>query len=141
MEGAYTSHSKIKLMKTDDISLDEDSDLQTPHLNVGNSTNSQAALDFVLNSLENCTNNHNSCFHPAPGHEPWYPTRLLDVGVEGGDLEPVKLIETAKAKPEGPYLTLSHCWGKVSLTKLLKANLEKFLIRVPALPKTFVEAV
>ncbi|PMD31521.1 HET-domain-containing protein, partial [Hyaloscypha variabilis F] len=53
----------------------------------------------------------------------------------------VKLIETAKAKPEGPYLTLSHCWGKVSLTKLLKANLEEFLIKVPALPKTFVEAV
>ncbi|KAE9379641.1 HET-domain-containing protein [Stipitochalara longipes BDJ] len=121
--------------------LDDDSDLQTPLLNVGNSTNSQAAWDFVLNSLEHCTNNHTSCSNSAQGHESWYPTRLLDVGVESEYFELVKLIETAKAKPEGPYLTLSHCWGQVSPTKLSKVNLEEFLTRVPALPKTFAEAV
>ena len=134
------SHSK-KALKTADILLDDDSDLQAPLLDAGNSTNSEAAWDFVLNSLEHCTNNHASCSNSAPGHESWYPTRLLDVGVDGGDFESAKLIETAKAKPEGPYLTLSHCWGQVSLTKLLKVNLEEFLIRVPALPRTFVEAI
>ncbi|KAK4106598.1 HET-domain-containing protein, partial [Parathielavia hyrcaniae] len=68
--------------------------------------------------------------------------RLLDVGPPGRPREYVRLIETARVTPDGPYVTLSHCWGRASeVFKLETRNREELLEQVPVLPQTFEDAI
>lgn len=85
----------------------------------------------------------------------WYPTRLLDLRVpkkrkvateQNGESEVdvVKLI-LKKNVPyfRGNYVTLSHCWGKVEIKRLLEEDLEEFQIGIALdlSPLTFREAI
>ncbi|PMD52702.1 HET-domain-containing protein, partial [Hyaloscypha bicolor E] len=72
---------------------------------------------------------------------PWYPTRLLDVGINSDSL--IKLHTTSFSEPQGPYLTLSHRWGGEHVLKLISGNLESFHngVAINSLPRTFAEAV
>ncbi|KAF5544825.1 heterokaryon incompatibility protein [Fusarium phyllophilum] len=70
----------------------------------------------------------------------WYPTRLLDLGHLESISTP-RLIETANNLPQGPYLTLSHCWGKKQLICATKENLQHLYNGVYNLPQTFQDAI
>ena len=77
---------------------------------------------------------------------PFYPTRLLVLGEP--NIPTVKLIDTASTKPEGHYVTLSHCWGKRTETNkffcLKSSNLDTYLgegIPLNKLPRTFFDAI
>lgn len=113
-----------------------------PIIDAGAFTNSSAAWVCIARWLQNCTKYHASCGRTdQPPYASQYPTRLLDVGVHGSGDYDIKLIETHDVVPEGPYVTLSHCWGKGHITSLTKANIKQFLLRVPALPKTYRDAI
>lgn len=71
----------------------------------------------------------------------WFPSRLIDIGLsENCDL---KLIITDDTPPEGPYVTLSHCWGSANFLRLTCDSLSTFLhkISISELPKTFRDVV
>jgi hypothetical protein len=66
------------------------------------------------------------------------PTRVIYLGVEG---EHPRLLVTNGTR--GKYVTLSHCWGKVSPLVTTKSTLKKRIagICVTELPKTFQDAI
>jgi hypothetical protein len=93
-----------------------------------------------LDWYHECLSDHPRC-QPTGASQEWYPTRLLDIGADMGSK--VRLCITAEETPEGPYVTLSHCWGTVDILKLSGTNLANFQtgISLNALPKSFVEAI
>ena len=70
------------------------------------------------------------------------PTRLLDVDIEADNLD-LRLIEASPMREYVRYITLSHCWGGKSGTKLLKRNLAtmKKKISFTSLPLTFQHTI
>lgn len=111
---------------------------------VAGSTNSEPAWNFAKKKLSQCIENHDC--GPAQHQEKeqihWYPTRLVDVGTTTSERTAVRLIETAKTQPEGPYVTLSHCWGGARLvTQLVKGNQAVLLAELPSLPPTLEDAI
>jgi hypothetical protein len=104
------------------------------------STNSQETVDFVKRNLKTCDEDHQLCATYRP-KSLWYPTRLIDVEVSHSNREP-KVVLTAQAEVEGPYLSLSHCWGSANILKLTEASLPQLLACIPIsqTPKTFSDA-
>ncbi|KAF1918735.1 heterokaryon incompatibility protein-domain-containing protein [Ampelomyces quisqualis] len=92
--------------------------------------------------LEICSESHNDC--PTRKQPDWYPTRLLDLGEASANFACgfLKLIETRHALPKRPYITLSHCWGNATVTKLTRGSYSRFRrgIWLADLPKTFQDA-
>jgi hypothetical protein len=111
-------------------------------LNVSDSTSSTASLKVAKRWLSECNIVHAACGLSA-FEEDWFPTRLLRLGNPGTDTGNVRLIITANDHPDGPYATLSHCWGDKCFIQLTKSNLNHFLhdIQVADMPKTFQEAI
>ncbi|KAH7195362.1 heterokaryon incompatibility protein-domain-containing protein [Fusarium oxysporum] len=70
---------------------------------------------------------------------PWYPTRLQDLG-DPKSISVPRLIETATNLPKGPYLTVSHCWGKSKHICATTNNLQSLYTGVHSLPRTFQDA-
>lgn len=85
--------------------------------------------------LKECQEYHAYC---KDIHERPLPTRVIDIGPNG---ESPRLLITQGRK--GQYLTLSHCWGKVSLLTTTEETLEERLLGIPitGMPKTFQDAV
>jgi hypothetical protein len=80
----------------------------------------------------------------SPHHSGWRPTRLLQVS--GSEPSTVKLILTEDepvTEHQHPYVTLSHCWGKVIFLTLTAQTQPQLLDGVPIsiLPKTFQDAL
>ena len=50
----------------------------------------------------------------------YYPSRLIEIGDEDDDL--VYLREKDEADFKGNYIAVSHCWGKTSMTKLVRSK-------------------
>ncbi|TKA79376.1 hypothetical protein B0A55_02839 [Friedmanniomyces simplex] len=71
----------------------------------------------------------------------WYPTRLLDVGNEA--TRGVRLVLKGVDAISGPYVTLSHCWGKARSIRLDKSTVADLRvgIRNNELLRTFREAI
>uniref|UniRef100_A0A0D2YJ06 Heterokaryon incompatibility domain-containing protein n=1 Tax=Fusarium oxysporum (strain Fo5176) TaxID=660025 RepID=A0A0D2YJ06_FUSOF len=69
-----------------------------------------------------------------------YPTRLLDLG-DPKSTNTSRLIEAAKNLPSGPYLTVSHCWGKSKHICATTNNLQNLYTGVHSLIKTFQDAM
>jgi len=65
------------------------------------------------------------------------------LNLESRDGVSVKLQINEANSPIETYVSLSHCWGKVKLNRLLKSNIEVFQNGIPEhdLPKTFREAI
>ena len=97
-------------------------------------TSSYATVLLVKRWLETCSSEHSSCAIPAATI---VPRRVLEVSNYRA-----RLIET-DGRMIAPYLTLSHCWGKDPIIRLLKDNLDamKRDIPWPALSKTFQDAI
>lgn len=74
--------------------------------------------------LEHCLGNHKTCNESR--EDSWYPARLLDLTGH----EPRLLISEIE-KPDGPYATLSHCWGPDRFLRLEAENLESFRNKIP----------
>ena len=70
----------------------------------------------------------------------WFPTRLLYIGYRDSE---IKLIVTEYNRPSGPYVTLSHCWGRARFLHLLEENMDSFIggTCFDSLPKTFSDAI
>jgi hypothetical protein len=102
------------------------------------SSTDDPVIDHLARSwLMKCITEHKTCDRDRDRN--WYPARLLDVTRP----EP-RLVLTKDEKPEGPYATLSHCWG-LNLTHItLKAStLAKSQDSVPLseMPKNFCDAI
>jgi hypothetical protein len=70
------------------------------------------------------------------------PARLIDVGAEFAT-NPPRLCNTGEMAEIVEYMTLSHCWGKLSIFTLNKTNFKALqdVILVDQLPKTFQDAI
>ncbi|KAN0110962.1 HET domain containing protein [Hyaloscypha variabilis] len=105
------------------------------------STDSQETVDFVKRELKTCDEDHQLCATYRP-KSVWYPTRLIDLEVSHGNSEGARVVLTAHVEIEGPYISLSHCWGSGNILKLTEATLPQLLARIPIsqIPKTFSDA-
>ena len=109
---------------------------------VTSSTDTRESKSLVAHWLDICEQKHIKCL-PHKGSD-WYPTRLLDLGsLSDSQIDQVRIIESQRESPTGPYVTLSHRWGGSDVYKLTKAthtNLRSG-IRTQILPRTFRDAV
>jgi hypothetical protein len=88
--------------------------------------------------VDNCNKCHPRCQNFGTK---WQPTRLINVGTT---LAPVAhLIHTSTLTEVVKYVTLSHCWGKSPIFRLLKDNVQALQISLPIdrLPPTFQQAI
>ena len=116
------------------------------------STGSEKSLLLAHKWLEECCNTHDFCSSngiDAPSKNskipyiwrPWYPTRLLDVGLPSPSH--IRLIHSRDTLLDGPYVALSHCWGGKIPLRLLESNITALQtsIALNDLPRTFADAV
>ena len=91
---------------------------------------------WCLSSHENCNRKRRK----YPDVKQWYPTRLIKISRWSNQL---RLILAKDEQPDGPYLTLSHCWGKSNFIQLTQSTNSDFLKDIPysKLPKTFQDAI
>lgn len=103
-----------------------------------NSTGSDYSARFVRKCMEDCKFHHKQC-QRGPKGTLWYPTRLVEVQDDGD----ARLVETSETTPDGPYVTLSHCWGTSPIITTTTTNIDRFKKNIPLLdlPKTFRDAI
>jgi hypothetical protein len=89
-------------------------------------------LTLARHWLHVCQHQHMEC--TRKDQPSWYPSRLLRV-----DLSMVYLTIPSLDPPEGPYATLSYCWGKAPIDVLTPGNFENFQRGRPveSFPPTF----
>ncbi len=104
-------------------------------------TSSSLTLDSVHEWYLSCRANHTRCSRLIDGKS-WYPTRLLDIGVEG---EAKWKLHTPSDNEFPPpfYMTLSYRWSTSPGLLLLKSNIEKFCCGkfIQDLPQTFRHSI
>ena len=103
-------------------------------------TASEASWALAEMWFQQCTTSHKKC-NDTRKDRGWYPTRLIDLGSPYESH--VRLICTSDIRPNGPYVTLSHCWGSTDIIQLTRSSLADFRRRIltSALPKTFADAI
>ncbi len=111
---------------------------------VGGSTDSYSEWRLASRWLKRC-DRHPLCRHLTKPS--WLPTRLIKISPGQEPTTPLlKLCESVnipRVETGVNYMTLSHCWGKISMTVLTTENLEcmKHSILWSDLPKTFQHAI
>ncbi|KAI8212125.1 hypothetical protein K4K52_008867 [Colletotrichum sp. SAR 10_76] len=94
--------------------------------NLGAGTDSEESVTQMAEWVSRCANDHPNCKR-RHGSLDFIPTRVLDVGTENTwPPKHVKLVDTKEMGVKGPYMTLSHCWGKGKFVQLTEKNLEEF---------------
>lgn len=92
-----------------------------------------------------CKANHAQCrLHHASSSRKWRPTRLISFTESPGrETDVIRLVDGASLPDDAEYVALSHCWGKVHLTRLLASTEADLRAGYPIsqLPKTFREAI
>ena len=74
-----------------------------------------------------CGIEHKHCPKRAGSASKFIPTRLLHIGGKRtGDR--LRVVNTKLNNVKGPYVTLSHCWGKAPLVTLNSSTLEEFML-------------
>lgn len=113
----------------------EDSARYDPPSNTGN----EETWNIVTQWIQKCRTNHSKCNQASQAN--WMPTRVLDVGTASNPR--LCLHVKNETSPISPYITLSHCWGKIEIKKLTKANISQLTksIDINELTKTFQEAI
>jgi hypothetical protein len=108
---------------------------------IGVTTNlaSKAVGQQIKAWINECNERHEKCIKVSK--TTWVPTRLLDVRF--GDGSSIRLVDTKEEGAEGPYVTLSHCWGpnhKFSTTTYETETLYRTQgIKIPDLKSTNFE--
>jgi Heterokaryon incompatibility protein (HET) len=71
------------------------------------------------------------------------PTRVIDLGVGNNITKDMVHLRESMAEENDHYITLSHCWRKLPITRTLKNNLDDMQkgIRLDSLPQTFQDAI
>jgi hypothetical protein len=87
-------------------------------------TGSDSSLDLAVSWLHNCTIFHGTC--ALNQERSFRPSRLLHLTPDS-----ICIHTTSKMALRVSYLTLSHCWGKHQLVRLLTSNLESFQQEIP----------
>ena len=102
-------------------------------------TGSEKAWKVATQWLDQCDRLHSTCNRKS--QPSWMPTRLLDVGTTGSKC--LRLHVTDGNSPPLRYTTLSHCWGKIRIERLLETNFDSRVqgIDITTLPKTFQDAI
>lgn len=107
-------------------------------------TASQRAFAKAENWLRECETRHSCNAKKVTIGENALPRRILDVK-QGGLFKKIKIIDTTGLTWQslGPYVCLSHCWGKAALIQTTRANVKDHLrgINMKSLPQTFRDAV
>lgn len=76
--------------------------------------------------IKTCEIQHKHCPKRTGSASKFVPTRLLHIGGKRpGD--PIRVVNTSLNNIKGPYVTLSHCWGKHPLVTLRSYTLEEFM--------------
>jgi hypothetical protein len=106
-------------------------------------------LQVAKNWLARSEKSHTRCRRQS--EQQWYPTRLIDlegISPPDGSERMVRLVLTKDQKEndikiEGPYVTLSHCWGQAKPLCLTEENFPDFQrgISLDSLPQTFRDAM
>ncbi|KAL6711647.1 hypothetical protein ACN47E_004581 [Coniothyrium glycines] len=79
---------------------------------LGPSTNPEAHDGIQIKAwIRKCSVEHKHCPKRAGAGSKYVPTRLLHVGGKRRG-EPIRIVDTRASNVKGPYVTLSHCWGK-----------------------------
>ncbi|UPK91306.1 hypothetical protein LCI18_002241 [Fusarium solani-melongenae] len=114
-----------------------DTDFQGPDMYVNQTSPPGVDIERVREWIKGCEKDHKNCVLP---HQIWYPTRLLDLGTPGATM---KLIIAKETSPTGPYMTLSHRWGKHVYEQLTSQSEGRFKrsIDVSTLPRVFQDAI
>ncbi|KAH7150250.1 heterokaryon incompatibility protein-domain-containing protein, partial [Dactylonectria estremocensis] len=78
------------------------------------------------------------------GNQPFWPSRIIDVGPCDGSMEPrLKIHSQEETDDSMEWVTLSHCWGGESPLRTTTDTIEQRLRGIPmdTLPRTFADAV
>lgn len=110
---------------------------------LGVTTNLKDSGQQIKRWMQKCVTEHEHCRRYRDGD--FVPTRLLAIGLP--DQGRIRVIETKRHGIKGPYVTLSHRWGKDPLIKPLEItikNQKEFMeegITWDALPENFKQAI
>ena len=116
-----------------------ESDANEKEMVINRNTGSGESWRVASRWLERCFSTHPKCGQTQTPK--WLPDRLLDIGSR--DSGSICLIETDETTQFLPYTTLSHCWGKLEIKRLLTKDFDAMTksIRTDELPKTFQDAI
>lgn len=105
-------------------------------------THSIKTFSLAKKWIAECVANHEQCSKSAT-KKGWYPTRLLQVESSSDSDLQWRLLETKSARVEGPYTTLSHCWGSAHSINLTTENYAGMLLWKSAavLPQLYKDAL
>ncbi|KAK2615791.1 hypothetical protein N8I77_002518 [Diaporthe amygdali] len=94
----------------------------------------QPSVDQIITWNHRCRESHPKCQRETP----LLPTRVIEVSTEDGHC---RLYESHGERAD--YTALSHCWGKITILRTLKSNIEAHTncIKLETLPKTFQDAI
>ncbi|KAK2058659.1 heterokaryon incompatibility protein [Colletotrichum caudatum] len=97
---------------------------------LGPGTDSEASFTQMKEWLNKCKEHHPKCKPRHLGRD-FMPTRVLDVGVQGGPSPPthIRVVHTKENEIKEQYMTLSHCWGKRKFVQLTDDNFYEFTTR------------
>jgi hypothetical protein len=113
---------------------------------IGCSTNPALNGGHQIRSWVNtCDASHEDCMKrrkATPKAKRFVPTRLLDIS--GPPETPIRIVEKASTSIQGPYCSLSHCWGKPKFIELHKETRKHYMeqgVEWHLLSKNFQEAI
>ncbi|KAJ2974156.1 hypothetical protein NUW58_g8749 [Xylaria curta] len=109
------------------------------------STASDETLSVIESWIQECTTKHAQCINRRK-KEPWYPTRLLDVGgTLTGDpsIDSCRLACGNEIADGEQYMTLSHRWGSYAIARLTTTTIDVWRRALPLriLSKTFQDFI
>ncbi|KAJ8110731.1 hypothetical protein OPT61_g6497 [Boeremia exigua] len=96
-------------------------------------TSSYESIRLIKQWLKTCSEEHEYCAIPEASK---LPNRVLDISYNRA-----KVIETNGMR--APYVSLSHCWGRKPIIRLLSSNIDKMKNGIPwnELSKTFQDSI
>ncbi|KAH7123634.1 heterokaryon incompatibility protein-domain-containing protein [Dendryphion nanum] len=138
---AQTSEINGEVMVTFVVNPYKDVQHLLPKSGLSGNTGSDASFVLVRTWLNECQSNHTICNDWGTTVN-FQPSRILDIS-SALTKDTLILIDTKKTPLDGPYSTLSHCWGGALHTRLLKGNLEEFKqgIKCSKLLRVYQEAI
>ncbi|KAF5868157.1 putative heterokaryon incompatibility protein [Botrytis fragariae] len=117
------------------------SDGKASRYKIPEKTSSAASRILASQWISNCTQNHKKCRIDKIS---WLPTRLVNVGLDGGATRLVETIILSKNQ-YSPYLALSHRWGATPnhSSRLSSVNKLAWMKSIPTnqMPATFQDAI
>lgn len=112
-----------------------------PMRDIPDSTGDPRTLDLARKWLQTCKDEHDCEKKCGPRQKHFMPQRLIHVG---GSSQPARLVLRDSDHPDGPYATLSHCWGtNPNFMTLNTQNLNELRreIQLDKLAASFREAI